>query len=110
MYSSNSSLSSTDSNKDFLREESLTPTQVDVPSLHLTPTFCSTPAGSTPSPSDQDSRDSTLKLMESFRIPEEGEGEGEEEGILADESNDGGNTSYNKHTSWRLSIFKKRRK
>lgn len=108
VYSSDSSLSSDEGkrDRDLLREGSLTPTQT------VTVHMCSTPA--TP-------KDATLKVSDSIKFlpseeveeeEEEGEGAREEEGGEEGEKEKSTDTE-SKHTiknTWRLGLFKKRKK
>lgn len=93
LFSSNSdsSLSSSDSKKSGFRSGSVTPTE------NVGIEMCSTPVTA---------KDSTLKVVDKIKfLEEEEEEEGEER--VADESTDSKDSRKN---TWRLSLFKKRRK
>lgn len=103
IYSSNSSLSSLESNSENARDGSLTPTAS--PKL-APPTFTSTPTCL--SPPDRGSKDSTLKVTDTkWEEPDNGGSEGsleKENSVVVSEE------VTKKKSNWRMNLFKKRKK
>lgn len=110
LYSSSSSLSSLESNKENMRDSSLTPTAS--PAL-APPTFSSTPTCL--SPPDHNSKDSTLKVTDMKWEEPDGSNEGssdkqeedqeEEKSVVVHEV-----STRRKKSNWRMSIFKKKKR
>ena len=109
LYSSNSSLSSLESNKGSTRDSSLTPTAS--PTL-APPTFASTPTCM--SPPDQNSKDSTLKVTDvkweepdgsSEGLSDKQEEEEEEKSVVVREV-----STHKKKNNWRMSLFKRKKR